>query len=332
VSRQAGRNENDVVLVRNELISPENQSLSKPSFLRGGGATSGASTRALSQAGPSPKEPHMRTAQIDQLKRVLYADPTLTDGEREAAELALEAMRPQAPRSAVQGHRAAEGVDRPPTRSWPLPRRPSPILGSFRPFMRKRAVPIVPAGKERWAVHDRDAKRRIMAKIEAHTIATEPGRAWGDVTPKILMAARYLLDCVNTKDGRCFPSYKRIAEHVRRETGSCSIGTAMRAARALVKIGVLEWFNRCKTILEDVADFFGGAKRERVVRTSNGYRFIDPDPEPQEAVEKPANSSNADLRQGTLFPRKDSSFSFVFEPLTDQKAPMLWRSGPQPAT
>src|SRR5208282_3600748 len=111
--------------------------------------------------------------------------------------------------------------------------------------------------------------------------ATEPGRAWGEITPKILEAAKYILDCVNHKDGRCFPSFKKIAAEVRKRTGSCCIGTAQRAVEALVAIGVVEAFNRIKTILEDVADFFGGGKRERVVRTSNGYRFIDPDPEPE---------------------------------------------------
>jgi hypothetical protein len=259
----------------------------------------------------------LRDTQIDDLKRALYADPTLSPEDREAAELALEAMRrPQPTRSLADALRAYEATDEPPKRPWPPTRPRSAVLGSFRSFMSKRARPIVRAGYERWAPHDTDAKRRIKTKIEAHTEATEPGKAWGRVTPKIRRVAMCLLDRVNSKDGRCFPSLETIASDVReRFGGTCSIGTVKRALEALVAIGVLEpWFNRIKTIFEEVADFFGGGKRKRVVRTSNGYRFVDPDPEPApqgapaaQPVDKPVSCSNADLRQGTLFPRKKDS-------------------------
>jgi hypothetical protein len=300
----------------------------------------------------------MRADQIDELKRALYADPTLTAEDREAAERQLEAMRPPRPSFATLAGMAARTVagglctveappDGPPPRSWPPTRLRRAVHGSFRPFMRKRECVFV--GKERWAPHDKDAKGRIKAKIEAHTVATEPGRAWGAIPPKVRVVAEYLLDCVNPKDGRCFPSYKRIAAEVRRRTGgSCSVGTAVRAVKALVKIGVLEPFNRIKTIFEDVEDFFGGGKRERCVRTSNGYRFVDPDPDPEPApqgapaaqpVGKPVNCSNVDLRQRTFFQGRVSSLSCSFGPSTVENAlatalrnALETVTGPQPAT
>ena len=41
--------------------------------------------------------------------------------------------------------------------------------------------------------------------------------------------------------------------------------------------GLLTWVNRIKRVREEVLDMFGQwSARDRVVRTSNAYRFIDP--------------------------------------------------------
>jgi hypothetical protein len=82
----------------------------------------------------------------------------------------------------------------------------------------------------------------------------------------------------NAATGRCFPSYERIAEKA-----DCARSTVYEAIRALEAAGVLTWVNRLVRIREWGPDLFGRAQnRWRVIRTSNQYQFVDPQPSKSE--------------------------------------------------
>jgi hypothetical protein len=76
----------------------------------------------------------------------------------------------------------------------------------------------------------------------------------------------------NSRDGRCFPSYERIA--AKAECHRCTVAEALRV---LEWAGVLTWQHRIARVRERCRDLWG---REgwhwRVVRTSNAYVFRDP--------------------------------------------------------
>ena len=73
----------------------------------------------------------------------------------------------------------------------------------------------------------------------------------------------------NLKDGRCFPSYERLAE-----AAGCHPRTVGRALPALEAAGLLTWVNRIKRVRERVETISGiWAATWRVIRTSNAYDF-----------------------------------------------------------
>ena len=62
--------------------------------------------------------------------------------------------------------------------------------------------------------------------------------------------------------------------------------------------GLLTWVNRLTRIWEPVLDMFGQwTTRRRMIRTSNGYRFIDPRPSKSELL---SGTSNQDIPQEPL--------------------------------
>jgi hypothetical protein len=76
----------------------------------------------------------------------------------------------------------------------------------------------------------------------------------------------------NARDGRCFPSYERLAE-----AAGVARSTVAEAIKALEFAGVLTWKNRITRIRERCRDLFGREGwRWRVIRTSNTYVFRDP--------------------------------------------------------
>ena len=90
-----------------------------------------------------------------------------------------------------------------------------------------------------------------------------------------------------------FPSYEKIAE----AAGSAR-STVAEAIKALEDAGILSWVNRLKRVTEASRDFFGQRIRKtRVLRTSNGYAFIDPKGG-QHPVSS-GNSSKSDFPTGT---------------------------------
>jgi hypothetical protein len=121
---------------------------------------------------------------------------------------------------------------------------------------------------------DRNAKVRIMMYVRAYNARTrEKGQHTGPVTRAFMDVLRALLYSFhNGRDGRCFPSYERIAA-----AANCCRSTVYEAIRALEAAGVLTWVNRLTKVRVPERDLFGRvATRWRVIRTSNSYRFLDP--------------------------------------------------------
>ena len=123
---------------------------------------------------------------------------------------------------------------------------------------------------------DRNAKARIRVYARAYNARTrEEGQHTGPVTRAFMDVLRALLYSFhNGRDGRCFPSYERIAA-----AASCCRSTVYAAIRALEAAGVLTWVNRLTKIRVPERDLFGrSATRWQVIRTSNAYLFQDPQP------------------------------------------------------
>ena len=128
-----------------------------------------------------------------------------------------------------------------------------------------RAVPL-----------DRNAKARIAAYARAWSARhRQPGQHGGPITHAAQRVLQALLWCAhNSRDGRCFPSYERIAE-----AAQVARSTVAEAIKALEFAGVLSWQNRITRALVRQRDLFGRwTTRWTVIRTSNAYVFCDPQP------------------------------------------------------
>lgn len=147
---------------------------------------------------------------------------------------------------------------------------------------------------------DRNAKIRIMTLARALSRRTEAGKHYGLVTAKFVAVLEALVfGFHNCRDGRCFPSYERIADRA-----GCARSTVYEAIRALERAGLLTWVNRITRIREWGPDLFGRARnRWRVVRTSNAYAFVDPKP------------SRSELRPGTAVQDLISCAPRVLDPV-----------------
>jgi Helix-turn-helix domain len=148
---------------------------------------------------------------------------------------------------------------------------------------------------------DRNAKVRIMHLARALMRRTEKGKAYGAITAKALAVLEAMLwSFHNAKSGLCFPSYEKIAE-----AACCARSTVAEALKALEDAGILSWVNRIKRVAETTRDLFGHSTcKTRVIRTSNGYAFIDPKGGQTPATL--ANSSKSDFPTGT--PNQGSLF------------------------
>ncbi len=153
---------------------------------------------------------------------------------------------------------------------------------------------------------DRNAKARIMTLARALMCRTEKGKAYGQITAKALAVLEALLwGFHNARSGLCFPSYEKIAERA-----GCARSTVAEAIKALEDAGILSWVNRLKRVAEASVDLFGHRMRKtRVIRTSNGYVFIDP--QPPKRPESLGNSSKSDFPSGTTI---QESLSLVQPP------------------
>jgi Helix-turn-helix domain len=138
---------------------------------------------------------------------------------------------------------------------------------------------------------DRNARARIEHRARCLMRRTEKGKHYGEITAKALAILKALLwRFHNATDGRCFPSYARIAE-----AADCAASTVAEAIKALETAGLMTWDNRIKRVRERCPDLLGpNGWRWRIVRTSNAYKFNDP-------------ASKSENRTGTVIPDSDSS-------------------------
>ena len=147
-------------------------------------------------------------------------------------------------------------------------------------------------GEGRLLPLDRNAKARIMVLARALMQRSGEGKHYGVLTAKFVAVLGALLwGFHNAATGKCFPSYERIAEKA-----DCARSTVYEAIRALEATGVLTWVNRIARIREWGPDLFGRAQnRWRVIRTSNAYTFVDPQP----PARPPDYSSKSKFPTGT---------------------------------
>jgi helix-turn-helix protein len=96
----------------------------------------------------------------------------------------------------------------------------------------------------------------------------------GPLTWATLRVLRALLWRFHGADGggRCFPAYEKLAA-----VAKCARSTVAVAIAALEDAGLLSWVNRIARIRRRERDLLGELTTVwQVVRTSNGYRFVDP--------------------------------------------------------
>lgn len=123
---------------------------------------------------------------------------------------------------------------------------------------------------------DRNAKARILVYARGYNARhKQQGQHRGPITRAFFEVLEALLwGFHNSKDGRCFPSYERIAEKA-----ECNRDTVYEAIKALEFANVLTWVNRLTRTRVQELDLFGKlVSRWRVIRTSNAYIFRDPLP------------------------------------------------------
>jgi len=226
------------------------------------------------------------TAALDETARLLWrahGEGHLDEAEAKALSEAIEARR------AILTGKSAPEIQK-------------PGLGAPRTCRRgsRRREKLFGEGRPRPL--DRNAKARIMHLARCLSRRTEKGKAYGIVTAKALSVLEALLWVFhNARSGLCFPSYERIAE-----AAGCARSTVAEAIKALEDAGVLTWVNRLKRVAEATIDLFGHRTRKtRVIRTSNGYHFIDP--QPPKNPESLGNCSKSDFQSGT--PNQESFFT-----------------------
>jgi len=122
---------------------------------------------------------------------------------------------------------------------------------------------------------DGNAKARLWAAASAYNTANRvPRQHQGPLTWATLRVLRALLWRFHGADGggRCFPSYERIAA-----AAKCARSTVALAVRELEGAGLLTWVHRLTKIRRREQDLFGHwGSAWQVIRTSNGYSFVDP--------------------------------------------------------
>ena len=120
---------------------------------------------------------------------------------------------------------------------------------------------------------------------------SEEGKHYGVLTAKFVAVLRALLwGFHNAATGKCFPSYERIAEKA-----DCAGARSMRQSARWRTPASLRGCNRIRACAKWGPDLFGRAQnRWRVVRTTNQYRFVDPQP-----PARPPDSSKFEFQTGT---------------------------------
>jgi len=127
--------------------------------------------------------------------------------------------------------------------------------------LRPRRAKLFTDGKQ--TPIDRNDRARII-------FLAEVARRKGEITRAAVDILRALLfTFANLKDGRCFPSYERLAE-----AAGCVPRTVGRCLPDLEAAGLVTWVNRIQRVRERVPGLGGmWASVWRVIRTSNAYDF-----------------------------------------------------------
>ena len=148
---------------------------------------------------------------------------------------------------------------------------------------------------------DGNAKARVWAAANAYNSANRvPRQHQGPLTWATLRVLRVLLWRFHGADGggRCFPRYEKIAT-----AAKCCRDTVNVAVKALEDAGLLTCVHRLTRIRRREQDLFGHwGSVWQVIRTSNGYSFLDPlDREPGRRVwcksENPAQPQNREKKR-----------------------------------
>lgn len=135
---------------------------------------------------------------------------------------------------------------------------------------------------------DRNAKARIWVYAQTYTARLrQKGQHRGPLTRATLDVLRALLwGFHNQHTGRCFPSYEAIAE-----AAKVSRATVARAIAALEGAALMSWENRLVRKRVAVMGLFGREWQSVPHRTSNAYRFRDPQLANRPTLPKSQNST-----------------------------------------
>lgn len=121
---------------------------------------------------------------------------------------------------------------------------------------------------------DRNAKARLIHRARQLARRTVKGRHYGALTGKDVDVLAALCWLHHEGSGRCYPRYETIADQA-----GCSRSHVATALRRLEACGLLTWVNGLTRIVERDRDLWGQIiTRRRVIRTSNSYRLLDPQP------------------------------------------------------
>ena len=164
---------------------------------------------------------------------------------------------------------------------------------------------------------DRNAKARIKVYARVLMKRTEPGKHYGILTAKMVAVLEALLwHFHNARSGLCFPSYETIAAKA-----DCDRSTVYEAIKTLEDAGILTWVNRIVRIREATRDLFGRiVPRWRVIRTSNAYSFIDPQPQKTPPIK--GFSSKSEIPTGTSIQESSDTTAVAETPKFNPDSPL----------
>ena len=168
------------------------------------------------------------------------------------------------------------------------------MLNALKASPRRRREKVFGDGKA--VPLDRNAKARIWACAQAYTARLrQKGEHRGPLTRATLDVLRTLLwGFHNQRTGRCFPSYEAIAE-----AAKVSRATVARAIVVLEAAALMSWENRLVRQRVAVMGLFGREWQSVPQRTSNAYRFLDPQLANRPTLPKSQNSTGTPVGESS---------------------------------
>jgi hypothetical protein len=180
-------------------------------------------------------------------------------------------------------------------------------------LVRYRRAKVFGRGKSR--AMSQNEKRAIMAYADRWSDQHKlPGQHRGPLTRSMRDVLRVLLWTFhNSRDGRCFPSYERIAQ-----AAKCKRDTVFRAIKILEHAKILTWEHRLLRVQYRDRNAFGqNVLMNRVVRTSNAYYFNDLGLSDWKPIR--GNLSKSENQSGTL--NQDFNNTLMGEKLIEKPLP-----------